>query len=286
MNAHANEIDPFADLDDHGNFATGQAGPKVDNRQKFPCQPCAGTGSYRGARLHQSKAHCFACKGEGFFFSSHADRVKKRTQAATRKRTNLEATQAAFAEQNPGIVEFMAANAGWSSFIRDMQAAYGKFGALTEGQLRAVRSTQAKVAERDAARKLEREARIAAGPAVDLSPIHVMFAKASAAGLKRLAYRAEGLTLAPAKATSANAGAIYVTRDSVYLGKVVGEKFVASREATDADRAALLVIAANPAEAAAAYGKATGTCSCCGRELTDPVSIANGIGPICADKWF
>jgi histidine ammonia-lyase len=39
-------------------------------------------------------------------------------------------------------------------------------------------------------------------------------------------------------------------------------------------------------EAAAAYGKATGTCSCCGRELTDPVSIANGIGPICADKWF
>jgi hypothetical protein len=34
-----------------------------------------------------------------------------------------------------------------------------------------------------------------------------------------------------------------------------------------------------------AYGRATGSCSCCGRELTDPVSIEAGIGPICAGRF-
>lgn len=38
-------------------------------------------------------------------------------------------------------------------------------------------------------------------------------------------------------------------------------------------------------EAATAYGKATGQCSCCGRELTNEESIARAIGPICLSKW-
>lgn len=38
-------------------------------------------------------------------------------------------------------------------------------------------------------------------------------------------------------------------------------------------------------EDAAAYGKTTGQCIVCGRELTDPNSIAAGIGPICADRF-
>ena len=37
---------------------------------------------------------------------------------------------------------------------------------------------------------------------------------------------------------------------------------------------------------AAAIGHATGVCCCCGRELTDPISVANGVGPICAAKYF
>jgi hypothetical protein len=34
-----------------------------------------------------------------------------------------------------------------------------------------------------------------------------------------------------------------------------------------------------------AYGKRTGACSCCGRELTNGESIDRGIGPICAEKY-
>lgn len=33
------------------------------------------------------------------------------------------------------------------------------------------------------------------------------------------------------------------------------------------------------------YGKETGRCILCGRELTNPVSIEQGIGPICAGKY-
>jgi len=49
---------------------------------------------------------------------------------------------------------------------------------------------------------------------------------------------------------------------------------------------ALLVnFAANPARVAAAYGKATGSCCFCARELTDSRSVSVGYGPICADKF-
>ena len=49
---------------------------------------------------------------------------------------------------------------------------------------------------------------------------------------------------------------------------------------------ALLVnFAANPAKVASAYGKQTGSCCFCARELTDDRSVRVGYGPICADKF-
>lgn len=37
-------------------------------------------------------------------------------------------------------------------------------------------------------------------------------------------------------------------------------------------------------EEAAAFGHLNGYCLACGRNLTDPVSVQNGIGPVCAKK--
>lgn len=37
---------------------------------------------------------------------------------------------------------------------------------------------------------------------------------------------------------------------------------------------------------AAAWGDVYGFCVCCGRLLTDPESIAAGIGPVCVTKYF
>ncbi len=44
-------------------------------------------------------------------------------------------------------------------------------------------------------------------------------------------------------------------------------------------------LAKNPAEFARAQGKQLGICCCCGAELENPESVANGIGPVCASKW-
>ena len=42
---------------------------------------------------------------------------------------------------------------------------------------------------------------------------------------------------------------------------------------------------ANPLAAAMKYGKLSGRCCSCGRDLTDPESIERGIGPVCAEKF-
>lgn len=39
-------------------------------------------------------------------------------------------------------------------------------------------------------------------------------------------------------------------------------------------------------ESAILYGRLTGSCSCCGRLLTNPLSIHLGIGPVCRERFF
>ncbi len=48
---------------------------------------------------------------------------------------------------------------------------------------------------------------------------------------------------------------------------------------------ALKLAASDPLMAAIEYGQISGTCSCCGRKLTDDDSIRMGIGPVCAKKF-
>jgi hypothetical protein len=52
-----------------------------------------------------------------------------------------------------------------------------------------------------------------------------------------------------------------------------------------AARGVLAKIAEDPYEAACAYGREIGVCGMCNRTLTNPESIAAGIGPICASKF-
>jgi Family of unknown function (DUF6011) len=46
---------------------------------------------------------------------------------------------------------------------------------------------------------------------------------------------------------------------------------------------ALAAIEVDPMRALEDHGQRTGRCGCCGRLLTDPVSVARGIGPICLE---
>lgn len=252
-------------------------------RPTFPCQSCAGTGIYQATRVHQEKSHCFACGGKGHFATSEFDRKKARAAAAKRKQTKIEIAQEVFSEENPGFVAILVEVSAWNSFASSLKAQYDAKGALSEAQVNAVLNIKAK-ADATKARKAAEKAELSA--TVDLSSIHAMFDRAKESGLKKPMYRAEGMVLSLAKAGSVNAGSIYVKRkDGTYLGKVTGNEFKPSWEAKAEDKGTLAKIAANPSQVARDYGKRVGECSCCGRELTDPNSIAAGIGPICATGW-
>lgn len=74
-------------------------------------------------------------------------------------------------------------------------------------------------------------------------------------------------------------------KDGEYFGKLTGGKFFATREAPETIIEQLRELAKDPLAVGVAYGKQTGKCCICARELTDPASVEAGIGPICASNW-
>jgi hypothetical protein len=172
-----------------------------------------------------------------------------------------------FETANPGLREFLAGAASWSGFAASLAQAIDRYGYLTDKQIAAAVKMRA-AGERPASR------------VVDLAPIRAMFERAVANGYKRPTYRAAGLVLNRAPDTGKNPGALYIkNKAGEYLGKIVGTTY-SGKPAPGLDE-----IAADPKGAAVKYGMESGTCSCCGRELSNKESIALGIGPICRDKW-
>lgn len=282
MSSFIDDLKDIEGLNDFTSRGAGSATPKAA-RETFPCESCGGTGRYKGVRVHQQATECFACKGKGYFFTSTKDRYAKRQQAAARKQSSKELAQAAFNEANPGLVERLRAISSWNSFAVSMLQGFDQWNGLTDRQVEACQRMFAKLDEKNAAKAAQRQAN---SGEVDTSKIEAMFNTAKARGLSKLAFVAAGLKIKPAKAHSANAGALYVTagRDA-YQGKIAGGRFYPVSGAEPGTLATLIEIAANPSQAARDYGKRTGVCCCCGRELSDPVSVAAGIGPICASNW-
>lgn len=112
------------------------------------------------------------------------------------------------------------------------------------------------------------------------------FEKAAAAGTKRPVMRFEQFKASLAPATGRNPGAVYIkSPEGEYLGKIAGGQFKRVAACDDVTEQAVVETMQDPLAAAVAYGKRTGACSICGRTLTDKISVAKGIGPICAEKF-
>lgn len=244
---------------------------------QYACEACGGTKVFR-SWSGRVVGKCNACRGRGYFVTSPQVRAKARADSASAKARRLEETQAAFREQYPEILPFLEDAARWSEFAQSLLGDYRGYGHLSEKQVDAVRRMIQKVEDRraaDAARKSEEHAE------VDLAPIRQMFEAAVASGYKRPTYRAAGLEISRAPDTGRNPGALYVVsaESGEYLGKILGTSY------TGKSATGLAAIAADPRGEAVRYGQRTGTCSCCGRTLTNHASIEAGIGPICASKW-
>ena len=116
------------------------------------------------------------------------------------------------------------------------------------------------------------------------------FEAAKSKGAKRLTLRFDGINVKPNRDNSA----LWITSQSEtemgdygmkpkYLGKVTPQG--CDSRLSDTVKEIIMGAASDPLSAAIKYGKVSGECSCCGRELTDPRSIERGIGPICATKF-
>jgi hypothetical protein len=244
---------------------------------KFPCAACNGTGKYLRVRLHQPRSDCFACQGKGYFLTSERDRQEARIKRRVSKETKLKEARAAFDEMYPNIGEILIPLSQWSPFCAELLSKLNQYGSLSEKQVQAIRNTQFRSEQRQRERDIERAK---AALVIDLSPIRTMFETARASGYKMPVYRAAGLVINRASDYGRNPGALYVKNDQGdYLGKIVGTQY------TGKPAPALTAIAADPRGEAIKYGQRTGTCSCCGRTLTNEGSIDAGIGPICASKW-
>ena len=116
------------------------------------------------------------------------------------------------------------------------------------------------------------------------------FQAAKSKGAKRLTLRFNGVSIKPNRDNTV----LWVTSQSEtemgeyglkpkYLGKVTTAG--CDSRLSDDVKAIIMGAANDPLNAAIRYGKVSGECSCCGRELTDPKSIEAGSGPIFATKF-
>jgi uncharacterized Zn finger protein (UPF0148 family) len=289
------------DLDDSLNdiFGDYEAGEPADltlaNAQQVKmyedtCSSCRGSGVFR-SYSGRVVGDCFKCKGKGTLFYRRSleqrEKARERNRASNAKRLATTTEKAyEWLEANPVEAEWLREPVkGDFTFHADMLASLIKYGSFTERQEAAVRNAAAKSAARKAQWAAERAERDANKADVEIDRIAVAFATAKASGLKFPKLRLDDFTFSLASASGRNAGAIYVKQDDLYLGKIADGKFTRSRDCDAATEARIVTVCADPAAAATAYGKRTGQCSCCGRELTNEESIARAIGPICASKW-
>jgi hypothetical protein len=266
--------------DDEDAFVTPE---RSGTKHRETCRKCNGRGSFIGYS-GRNFGQCFECKGRGFkeFVQAPEARAKARVQRADRKAKSIEAQRTWFAEAHPEVWAWIQSSRATFEFAESMAEAIDKFGDLTERQLEACERA---VEKRNAARKAREEAK-ANAPVVSADKLMGAFDAAVAKGLKRPVMRFDGFSASLAPATGKNAGAVYLKGfDGEYWGKIAGGRFQASRECSREASEAVQAAMADPLAAAVAYGRRTGQCSCCGRELTNAESVELGIGPICRERF-
>lgn len=276
------------DKDELHNHQTIRSSAHIANggEASFTCPACKGTG-----RWGYSGRPCFKCKSTG--------KITKGQQAA-HKGSITKATNYSDWLNDPAnspLLEGLKRHL-WHSFIGSMHdQVFTERRILSPSQIDAVTDA---IARQDNATNARKEAlssaRAANSGSSNLNAIHDLFAKAHSKGIARPIFRAENVTV---KMARRHEGTLYVTNtNDDYVGKITNGVFHATNQADEHTLSDLRLICDDPKAALMRYTKSTAEydsttkellvsyCGLCGKELTDPVSKARGIGPICIAKWF
>lgn len=250
------------------------------------CPKCRGTGKFT-TWSGRDGGNCFKCDGSGKTRGLRTDAasVQRRERAAASRAERSAAEDQARTDwllAHSDVMDWIVERMERSDFARSLHDSRMRFGALTVNQVAAVR----RCIEQDAERAKAREAAAPVVAGEGTSKLMAAFDAAKAAGLKSPKIRVGETQFSCAKVTSANAGCLYVKAGETYLGKVTpAGKFFASRDCSPEQAAEVARVLIDPMGEAVAHGKRTGSCAICARELTDPVSVERGIGPICAERF-
>jgi hypothetical protein len=213
------------------------------------------------------------------FYDGFAPLTFEEAHPVDEKKTPRQRIFESFERRNPLIARWWNENPS-NAFARSLRENCLKWGNLTVPQLN--KATE-RANEYDAWRSRHQ------APTVDVSRIVAAFERAKQSGLAKVKMRLLGndipLLFYPAPR---DAAAIYVknANDDLYLGKIVDGVFMMSKACSKNEYAAVIVACASPEDSAVAYGRKFATCSCCGRLLTNQISVELGIGPICRGNFF
>jgi len=194
------------------------------------------------------------------------------------------------------MVAWMQAKRDSFAFAGSMLEAVQKYGDLTANQFAAV----AKCVARDAEKAAQRATVAQQTASVGFPNLRAIFDGIVAKGARKAQMTLGDVNVSLASLSGRNPGALYVKDAGEYAGKIVGTTFkpafaakadlLGRLQEIEADPQAAVVkqakLTAERLAAAQANGETLSLpCGCCGLTLTDPVSVARGIGPICAGKW-
>lgn len=247
------------------------------------CRKCNGTGRYLGNSQYGSK--CFACGGTGKGLSLNPSAVKSRERLRNKKAAKAQSVvdrAAAYLVANPDIAKWFEQNPRYD-FAISLRGNLNRYGDLSVGQAAAIRRNIDALAQRKVADKA-REVNVAGE---GFTKLIACFEAAKASGLKNPAMTFERVCFKYAKKYP---GTLYVTSDksfgSTFYGKIDSNgKFDPRQSTPPSIIEEVKRIGADPFGEAVAHGHRTGSCCCCGRELTNQESVDLGIGPICRKRW-
>jgi len=253
------------------------------------CPKCLGGGwfiGYTGRRMGK----CFTCKGSG----KRVYRTTPEVRAAARQRTVV--AKAAVVADHQAELKWLSETLarrdrlpeGYATMLADFQTRLLGGHELTDGQMAVIVKGMARSAQW-AAERVQKQAEQAV--ALDVTAI-----RAALQTRKKITIALFTFSLAPSHGN--NPGAIYVKDNGQYVGKIARDAstFAPGRDFDQSRLPALVEAMADPAKAVKADAARRAKmlledptmsipCGCCGLTLTNPESIARGIGPICAGKW-
>lgn len=253
------------------------------------CAACKGTKvfrSYSGRVVGQ----CFKCRGQGFKTFKTAPEQREASKAAYQERkavaaTNLASEVSDWAKQFDVEYDWLVRKAPSFDFAANVLQSLHKFGSLKEGQIAAIRRCLARDAAYAEQKAAETSVQKAETTEVNVSKIQQAFDTARANHVPKPKLNLGNFLFKQAPDSGRNPGAIYVTENKEYLGKIVAGKLHPTLSCTPARSAEIAEIAADPYAAALAYGERTRNCAICSRKLTNGVSVDIGIGPICRENY-